>query len=48
MGIPVYGGSAEVIIFGESILTSSDENLVRVKEFNEMNLLKDISFFLSL
>ena len=45
IGIPVYGGSAGAIIFGESILTSSDKNLVGLKEFSGMNLLKDISFF---
>ncbi len=42
-GTPIYGGSAGAIIFGKSILTSSDENFVGLKEFAGMNLLKDIS-----
>lgn len=44
-GIPIYGGSAGAIIFGKSILTSSDENLAGLKEFGGMNLLEDTSIF---
>lgn len=43
--IPIYGGSTGAIIFGKSILTSSDENLVGLKDFSGMNLLKNISLF---
>lgn len=43
--IPIYGGSAGAIIFGESILTSTDENIVGLKNFSGMNLLKNMSLF---
>jgi len=43
--IPIYGGSAGAIIFGRSILTSYDENLVGLKDFSGMNLLKNMSLF---
>lgn len=43
--IPIYGGSAGAIIFGESILTSPDENIVGLKDFSGMNLLKEASIF---
>lgn len=43
--IPVYGGSAGAIIFGKSILSSSDENSEELKDFSGMNLLKSISIF---
>lgn len=43
--IPIYGGSAGGIIFGKSILTSCDENIVGLKDFSGMNLLKNMSLF---
>jgi len=43
--IPIYGGSAGAIIFGESIMSSYDENFVNLKDFSGMDLLNGISIF---
>ncbi len=40
--IPVYGGSAGAIICGKTILTSNDKNIVRLRNFDSMNLVRDI------
>ncbi len=44
-GIPLYGGSAGAIIFGRTIATSSDENIVQLDNLKGMNLLRNISLF---
>lgn len=43
--IPIYGSSAGAIIFGNSILTSSDENLVQFKNTSGMDILQGLSIF---
>lgn len=43
--IPIYGSSAGAIIFGKSILTSTDENFVGLTDFSGMNLLKNMGIF---
>lgn len=41
--VPIYGGSAGAIIFGKSILTSSDENKVALKKFGGQNILNGLN-----
>lgn len=43
--IPVYGGSAGAIIFGKTIATSPDENKVKLKTLQGLNLLLGKSLF---
>ena len=44
-GMPVYGGSAGAIILGKTILTSSDKNSVKTKDFYGLDLVKGYSIF---
>jgi len=43
--MPVYGGSAGAIIFGKTISTSSDDNLVKITDLSGLNLINDYSIF---
>ena len=43
--IPIYGGSAGAIIFGHSILSTNDENNVKLNDFSGMGILNDINIF---
>lgn len=42
-GIPVYGGSAGAVVLGKSILTSPDENFVKIKDCSGMDLVDGYS-----
>ena len=44
-GKPVYGGSAGALILGKNILTSHDENKVKLKDLNGLNLINENSIW---
>lgn len=45
LDVPIYGGSAGAIILGKSILTSSDQNKINLKDSSGLNLIGGYSLF---